>query len=84
MNWGFSETHVEHAGVETLKSLGWAYFLGNDISPDGVAPQRARFADAILVKRLEACVAEINPTIPEEAHAEAIRRVLNYETPDLV
>ncbi|MDP3566416.1 type I restriction endonuclease subunit R [Sediminibacterium sp.] len=84
MNYGFSEDHVEHAGIETLKSLGWAYFHGGDISPDGAAPQRASFKDAVLIKRFEACVADINPTIPEEARAEAIRRVLNDETPILV
>ncbi|WP_024880905.1 type I restriction endonuclease subunit R [Methylosinus sp. LW3] len=81
---GFSEAHVEHAGIETLKSLGWNYFHGGDISPEGVAPQRPTFREAILVKRLESCVAGINPTIPEEARAAAIRKILAAETPDLV
>ncbi len=67
------------------RSIAWlGLFPWRHISPDGAAPQRASFKDAILVKRLEACVADINPTIPEEARTDAIRRVLNYETPDLV
>jgi type I restriction enzyme R subunit len=81
---GFSESHVEHAGIETLKSLGWNYFHGGDISPEGVAPQRPTFREAILVKRLESCVADINPTIPDEARAAAIRKILAAETPNLV
>ena len=81
---GFSEDHVEHAGIETLKSLGWSYFHGGVISPDGAAPQRSFYAEAILPPRLEASVAQINPDIPEEARAAAIRQVLTDATPNLV
>ena len=38
MNYGFSEEHVELAGIETLKSLGWTYLHGGVISPEGTAP----------------------------------------------
>ena len=40
-NPGFSEDHVEQAGIETLKGLGWRHLDGIAISPDGAAPQRA-------------------------------------------
>ncbi len=81
MNYGFSEEHVELAGIETLKSLGWTYLHGGVISPEGAAPQRPSFADAVLVSRLEAWVAQINPSVPEEARSSAIRQVLIDETP---
>ena len=81
---GFSEDHVEHAGIETLKTLGWAYFHGGVISPDGAAPQRSAYQEAILIRRLTASVAEINPDIPEEARAAAIRQVLTDATPNFV
>ena len=45
-NPGFSEDHVEQAGIETLKGLGWRHLDGIAISPDGAAPQRASFADS--------------------------------------
>jgi type I restriction enzyme R subunit len=84
MNYGLSEEHVELAGIETLKSLGWVYFHGGVISPEGAVPQRPSFADAVLVSRLEAWVAQINPSVPEEARSSAIRQVLIDETPVLV
>lgn len=81
---GFSEEIVENAGIETLKSLGWIYLHGSVIAPDGASPQRPSYSDAVLLKRLEAWVEQINPSVPEEARAEAIRQVLISETPNTV
>ncbi|MCP4185669.1 MAG: type I restriction endonuclease subunit R [Hyphomicrobiales bacterium] len=81
---GFSEDHVEQAGIETLKSLGWTYFHGSSIAPDGSSPQRPSYGDAVLIRRLEVWVGQINPSVPEDARSEAIRQVLNSETPSLV
>ncbi len=81
---GFSEDTVEQAGIETLKSLGWLYLHGSVIAPDGSSPQRPSYSDPVLVKRLEAWVEQINPDIPEEARAEAIRQVLVSQTNDTV
>lgn len=81
---GFSEDTVEQAGIETLKSLGWVYLHGSVIAPDGSSPQRPSYSDPVLVKRLEAWVERINPDIPEEARAEAIRQVLVSQTHDIV
>ncbi len=81
---GFSEDTVEQAGIETLQSLGWLYLHGSVIAPDGSSPQRPSYSDPVLVKRLEAWVEQINPDIPEEARAEAIRHVLVSQTNDTV
>ena len=81
---GFSEDTVELAGIETLKSLGWMYLHGSVIAPDGASPQRPSYSDAVLVKRLEAWVERINPDIPEEVRADAIRQVLSSQTHDAV
>jgi len=40
VNLGFSEDIVKHAGIETLKELGWLHLHGLIIAPDGPAPQR--------------------------------------------
>lgn len=81
---GFSEDTVEQSGIETLKSLGWHYLHGSVIAPDGSSPQRPSYSDPVLVKRLEAWVEQINPDIPEEVRAEAIRQVLSSKTNDIV
>jgi type I restriction enzyme R subunit len=81
---GFSEDIVENARIATLQGLGWLYLHGSVIAPDGSAPQRPSYGDAILVKRLEAWVEQINPTIPEDARANAIRQVLNSESANII
>lgn len=81
---GFSEDDVELAGIETLKSLGWLHLHGSVIAPDGASPQRPSYSDAVLVKRLEAWVEQINPDVPGEVRAEAIRQVLSSKTNDIV
>lgn len=81
---GFYEDIVEHAGIETLKALGWLHLHGSVIAPDGASPQRPSYSEAVLLKRLEAWVAQINPSVPEEARAEALRQVLTSQSPDTV
>lgn len=81
---GFSEDIVEHAGIEILKDLGWTHFHGTSIAPDGPAPQRQSFSETILLKRLEAALAKLNPGVPEPARNEAIRCLLTSETPSLI
>lgn len=80
----FSEDVVEQASIEILQDLGWNYLHGTVIAPDGVAAERQAFSDVILLPRLEKAVANLNPTLPEAARSEAIRRLLTSETGSLV
>lgn len=79
-----TEDIVELAAIETLQELGWSYLHGSVIAPDGSSPERRSFGDVVLTGRLEAAIARINPDAPEAARAEAMRRVLTGELPDLV
>ena len=79
-----TEDIVELAAIETLQELGWSHLHGSVIAPDGSAPERRSFGDVVLTGRLEAAIARINPDAPEAARAEAMRRVLTGELPDLV
>ncbi|WP_068078533.1 type I restriction endonuclease subunit R [Novosphingobium lentum] len=79
-----NEDHIELAGIETLRTLGWLYLHGQDIAPDGVSPQRPSYGDAVLIPRLERWVAQINPALPADAIEAAVRKLLASETPDSV
>ena len=79
-----TENIVELAALETLQELGWSYLHGSILAPDGVAPERRSNGDVILVGRLEAAIARLNPNAPEPARNEALRRVLTGELPSLV
>lgn len=81
---GFSEDHVEQAGIEVFKRLGYLYLHGGDISPDGAAPQRVSFQDVVLAERLKAFVEANNPHVPEDARTDAINQLLRSETPSLI
>jgi type I restriction enzyme R subunit len=79
-----SEAQVEKLVLEQLATLGWALASDATIGPDGKAPEREAYADVVLVGRLTAAIARLNPTIPLEARGDALRKVLATERPSLV
>ena len=81
---GFSEATVEDATLEIFADLGYATAQGLDIAPDADASERLNYGDVILKGRLQAAVDRLNPTVPAEARAEAIRQLFTAETPSLV
>lgn len=81
---GFSENIVEDAAISLFEDLGYAYAPASQIAPDGSAPERSAYVDVILLARLTAAVERLNPTIPAEARAEAIKQLSITETPSLI
>jgi type I restriction enzyme R subunit len=79
-----AESHVEEAALAWLAELGYGIKAGPDIAPDSVAPERTSYGDVVLVQRLEMAVARLNSTIPEDARAEALRRLTLVEYPGLI
>ena len=79
-----AESHVEEAALAWLAELGYGVKAGPDIAPDSAAPERASYDDVVLRRRLARAVARLNPSIPEEARAEALRRVRQAEYPGLI
>jgi type I restriction enzyme R subunit len=79
-----TESDVEEAALAWLAELGYGVKAGPDIAPDSAAPERASYDDVVLRRRLVRAVARLNPTIPEEARAEALQRVFRAEYPGLI
>ena len=79
-----AESHVEEAGLAFLKELGFQVAFGPDIAPDGSAPERPSYGDVILMGRLVAAIARLNPALPESAREDARRKIIQTETPSLV
>jgi type I restriction enzyme, R subunit len=80
----FTESHVEEATLEWLAGHGWQVAYGINASPDGDAPERGANSDVILEARFLAAVERLNPAIPAEARADAVRKVMAVEMPSLV
>jgi type I restriction enzyme R subunit len=84
MSNGIAESHVEEATLVWLDELGYVIQNGQSISPESHTPERLSYGDVLLSNRLKQAISRLNSGIPEEAHADAIRRVQQAEYPNLV
>lgn len=78
-----SEAALERAVLDQLVGLGYSLVADSAIGPDGSAPEREAYSDVILSRRLVQAVDRLNPTIPNEARGDALRKVLATEMPSL-
>ncbi len=79
-----SESAVEQALLEQLQALGYVVASDEVIGPDGAAPERDSHDVVILHARLRQAVQRLNPALPPEAHADALRRLTQAELPTLL
>lgn len=79
-----SEADIESALLSQLRGLGWAAASDEVIGPDGGAPERDSHDVVILQKRLEDAVLRLNPHLPPEARADAIRKLTPSVFPTLL
>jgi type I restriction enzyme R subunit len=77
-----NESLVENAALEWFGELGYAC-LGAEALAPAAHGERASYGEVILVGRLRAALRRLNPTMPEEAREEALRKVLRIATPSL-
>jgi type I restriction enzyme R subunit len=79
-----AESHVEEATLAWLADLGYAIVAGPDIGPDGTRPERTTHGDILLLGRLRAAIARLNPSLAPEAQAAVLAKVVQSETPSLI
>jgi len=79
-----AESDIEELAIELLERQGFTYLAGPEIAPDGETPLRASFEDVILTDHLKAAIDRINPDIPADARADALRQVQRIQSPDLI
>ena len=78
------ESALEEALLDQLRTLGYAIEREENIGPDGRRPERESHDEVVLKARLERAVERLNPTLPDSARREAIRRVTHAELPNLL
>jgi type I site-specific deoxyribonuclease, HsdR family len=79
-----TESAIEKFAIELLEKSGYQYVYGPDVAPDSEAPERKSFEDVLLVERINAAVARINPNVPTEAREDAIKQLLRLNSPELI
>src|SRR5690554_897978 len=78
------EQAVEGLLLETFVALGYERQSDRVIGPDGECAERTSHSDGILMERLKAAVARLNPDLPESLRGEAIRKLTLVERPSLL
>jgi type I restriction enzyme R subunit len=79
-----TESIVEDAALTWFGDLGYAVGHGPQMAPGEPAAERESFGEVVLIGRLREAIRQLNPSIPEEAREEALRKVLRVVTPSLV
>ena len=78
------ESHIEETSLDWFAGLGYTVLHGPDIAPDMPDAERSTYKEVVLTRRLQDAITRLNPTIPPDAQEEAIRKVLNPDSPALV
>ncbi|MGI9055411.1 MAG: type I restriction endonuclease, partial [Pyrinomonadaceae bacterium] len=79
-----TESNIETFAIETLESLGWQYIHGLTIAPNAELSERTSFEQVILTSRLRKQLAVINPEIPDAAREQAINKMSQLYSPELM
>ena len=79
-----SEADIEQALLGELAALGYQTTTEAEAGPDGRAPERDAFTDVLLHARLHAAIDRLNPDLPADARAEAMRQVVATVAPSLI
>ena len=78
-----TESTVEEAALEIFEGLGYATLHGPNIAPGELFAERKTYSDILLLQRLKAALARVNPKIPPGAIEDAVRKLLSITAPTL-
>jgi type I restriction enzyme R subunit len=78
-----NESVVEDAAISWFAQIGYTVGHGPHLAPGEPGAERSSFADVILKGRLQDAIHRLNPSIPQEAQEDALRKVLRLEATTL-
>jgi len=76
-----NEYDLENAALDWFKGLGYAVKTGSELSESG---ERDSYEEVVLVDRLKAAIARLNPRVSADAQEQALKKVLRTHSPNLV
>lgn len=79
-----TEDAIELLAIGRLEAEGYSYLYGPNIAPDGSQPERRSYEDVLLIGRVEAAIARLNPHVPPPARLDALRQLQRLTAPDLI
>ncbi|MCD7825859.1 MAG: type I restriction endonuclease subunit R [Clostridiaceae bacterium] len=72
----YTEADYEKSVIELFEGMGYTYVYGPDIERD--------FRSPLYDEVLESCIADLNPSLPEDAIADTLYKLRNFENGELV
>lgn len=79
-----TEDQLEKEALDWLNDVGYTHLYGPDIAPDSDSPERSDYRQVLLAERVRNAINRLNPAIPLSARDDALRQVLNLDTPVLL
>lgn len=79
-----TENTIEQFAIKLLERLGYQYIYAPNIAPDGEQPERASYEEVLLSERLQNAICRINPNVPIDSQAEALKEVQRIHSPELL
>jgi len=79
-----TESAVEQLAIEELEQRGYSYLYGPDIAPDGEQALRGSFEEVLLLDKVRAAIARLNPSVPSAAREDALRQLQRAHAPNLI
>ncbi|WLE98150.1 MAG: type I restriction endonuclease subunit R [Candidatus Electrothrix communis] len=79
-----TEAEIEKLAIECFQPLGYKYFYGPDVAPNGKNPLRNSFDEYLLAETLRSAISRLNPDIPHSAQEDAFNQVERIHSPDLI
>jgi type I restriction enzyme, R subunit len=81
---GITENILEETCLEWLTGLGWNCLQGPELAPGMPSQEREDYRQVFLIDRLRNALARINPDVPNSGIEDAVRRILQIGSPELV
>jgi type I restriction enzyme R subunit len=78
------EGWVEEACLDDLQKVGWQIRYGPDLHTGPGEPERHDHVDTLLMGRLDAAVARLNPSLPVGARADVLALVSRTQQPGVL
>ena len=78
------ESTIEKMAIADLESIGYTYIPGIDLSPEAPSAERQSYSDILLIGRLKAALARLNPAVPADALDSAVRRLSRIANSNLI
>jgi type I restriction enzyme R subunit len=79
-----NERELELATQGWFQALGYQLAFGPTLAPDQPGAERESFQQTLLLGRLQRAIAKLNPKIPADARAEALRKVQHVALPSMM